>query len=265
MKNDIVFISHGGGPMPILGDPQHAQLVEVLKNLPNQLVEPKQIVVISAHWESDAIAITSNASPSLLFDYYGFPAESYQLTYPVKGEPELAKKIANLLSIQGFSVNLDEQRGIDHGVFIPLMLMYPKADVPVLQISLSSSLDPAEHIAIGEALASLDEPDTLFLGSGFSFHNMGAFFADSSEIRAANESFESWLADTLLNREMKTEEINQRLINWHSAPGAQFCHPREEHLLPLHVCYGIANAPADKAITIEILNKRASNFLWLKS
>lgn len=249
--------------MPLLGDPQHAELVKTLKQLPSQIQKPKQIVVISAHWESDAIAIMSSASPSLLFDYYGFPAESYQFKYPVSGAPELAKKIANTLSDEGFSVKLDEQRGLDHGVFIPLILMYPDADIPVLQISLSSSLDPAEHIALGEALAKLDVSETLFLGSGFSFHNMRAFFADAAEIRSANEQFESWLNDTLLNDNSSREEIRRRLIDWHSAPGAQFCHPREEHLLPLHVCFGIAGKSADLNNKIEILNKHASNFIWL--
>ena len=263
MKNGIAFISHGGGPMPLLGDPQHSELVEMLKQLPSQLQKPKQIVVISAHWESDAIAITSSASPSLLFDYYGFPAESYQFKYPAPGAPELAEKIATSLSKEGFSVKLDDQRGLDHGVFIPLILMYPDADIPVLQISLSYSLDPAEHIALGEALAKLDESETLFLGSGFSFHNMRAFFADGAEIRTANEQFENWLNDTLLNRDLNKDEIRQHLIDWHSAPGAQFCHPREEHLMPLHVCFGIAGKSADLNRKIKILNKQASNFIWV--
>ena len=265
MKNDIAFISHGGGPMPILGDPQHAELVQTLKQLPSQIHKPKQIVVISAHWESDVIAITSSASPSLLFDYYGFPAESYQFKYPAPGAPELAKKIADTLGNEVFSVKLDDQRGLDHGVFIPLMLMYPDADIPVLQISLSSSLDPAEHIALGEALAKLDVSETLFLGSGFSFHNMRAFFADGAEIRTANEQFESWLNDTLLNDNSSRGEIRRRLIDWQSAPGAQFCHPREEHLMPLHVCFGIAGKSADLNNKIEILNKQASNFIWLSA
>ncbi|MEY3038311.1 MAG: hypothetical protein RL143_878 [Pseudomonadota bacterium] len=174
MKHDIAFISHGGGPMPLLGDPQHAELIDMLKQLPSKFPQPRAIVVISAHWENDEIAITSSSSPSLLFDYYGFPAESYQFNYPAPGNPQLASKIAKVLQVDGFNVRLDEERGLDHGVFIPLMLMYPQADIPVLQISLSNSLDPLQHLQLGEALAKLDEEDVLFLGSGFSFHNMRA-------------------------------------------------------------------------------------------
>ncbi len=262
MKHDIAFVSHGGGPMPLLGDPQHAELITMLKQVPDKFKKPRAIVVISAHWESDEIAITSSSSPSLLFDYYGFPAESYQFKYPTPGSPQLASKIAEILRVDGFNVRLDEERGLDHGVFIPLMLMYPKGDIPVLQISLSSSLDPLQHLQLGEALAKLDEEGVLFLGSGFSFHNMRAFFADSADIRAANLSFEAWLAQSLTTREFEYSQIQERLVNWSQAPGAHLCHPREEHLLPLHVCAGIAGRSADSVINIDILNKQASNYFW---
>ncbi|QJD70899.1 class III extradiol ring-cleavage dioxygenase [Marinobacterium sp. LSUCC0821] len=262
MKYDIAFISHGGGPMPLLGDPQHAELVSMLKQLPSKFPKPRAIVVISAHWESDEIAITSSSSPSLLFDYFGFPAESYQFKYPAPGNPQLASNIAKVLQVDGFNVRLYEERGLDHGVFIPLMLMYPQADIPVLQISLSSSLDPLQHLQLGEALAKLDEEGVLFLGSGFSFHNMRAFFADSAEIRSANLSFESWLTESLTNSDLEYTQIKARLVEWNQAPGAHFCHPREEHLLPLHVCAGIAGRSADSFTNIDILNKQASNYLW---
>lgn len=262
MSNQIVFISHGGGPMPLLGDPQHAELVSLLKALPDRLRRPKLIVVISAHWESDAIAITSSATPALLFDYYGFPEESYRFSYPAPGAPQDAQEIANTLEQEGFKVVLDSQRGLDHGVFIPLMLMYPDAEIPVLQVSLAASLDAAQHIALGEALAKAALPETLFIGSGFSFHNMRAFFANTPEIRQANEQFEAWLQDTLLTGGHDIAAMKQRMTEWHTAPGAHFCHPREEHLLPLHVCLGLAGRAADRNDKIEILHKVASNFMW---
>lgn len=263
MQNNIAFISHGGGPLPLLGDPRHEEMVIALKTLSHELPKPKHIVVLSAHWESDVITITHSASPSLLFDYYGFPAQSYQFKYPVRGAPELAGYIANTLIKKGLTVELDDQRGLDHGVFVPLMLMYPDADIPVLQMSLSSSLDPLFHIDLGEALATLELSDILFLGSGFSFHNMPAFFEQSDSIRSANDHFENWLCETLLNQTSDYAEIKQRLINWHSAPGAQVCHPREEHLMPLHCCVGIAGRSADTVQRLDILDKRASSYVWV--
>lgn len=264
MPHDVVFISHGGGPRPLLGDPQHARLVAFLKGLPHQFRRPKFIVVFSAHWEGRGVAISSAATPDLLYDYYGFPPESYEFNYPCPGAPALAERIAQGLATRGYEVTLDDQRGLDHGVFVPLMLMYPAADIPVIQVSLSSSLDPAWHIQLGEDIARLDLTDTLFIGSGFSFHNMRAFFDDGAESQAANHEFETWLAGTLLDSAQPTADIRNQLIRWQDAPSATYCHPREEHLLPLHVCFGIAGRAADQRHVVEMLNKQASNFIWAR-
>ena len=256
-------MSHGGGPRPLLGDPQHKTLVAALQTMATRLAQPKHIVVISAHWESDPIKITGSASPPLFFDYYGFPEEAYRLQYPAPGAPLLAEKLARTLTDAGFDATLDAERGLDHGVFVPLILMYPNAHVPVLQISLSATLDAASHIALGEALAALDEDGILFLGSGFTFHNMRAFATDQHDIRQANHAFEDWLEATLHSENLNRDSIKQRLIGWETAPGARLCHPREEHLLPLHVCFGIAGRGADAVTSVQALNKRASNYLWL--
>ena len=263
MFHGVAFISHGGGPMPLLGDPQHAALVGFLRDLPARFKRPKAVVVISAHWEGDAIGITSADRPELLFDYYGFPEASYRYQYPCPGAPALAVALSRALEARGFATDLNAQRGLDHGVFVPMMLMYPNADVPVVQVSLSASLDPAEHIKLGQALGALDEEGVLFIGSGFSYHNMRGFFDDSAAARDANLQFEVWLQTVLSDAKQSPEVIQDQLVHWHQAPGAQACHPREEHLMPLHVCFGIAGRAADESQSVEILNKSSSNWIWL--
>lgn len=258
----IVFISHGGGPLPLLNDPAHAALVEQLKTLPKQLRKPKAIIVISAHWEADEIRVTDASAPALLYDYYGFPPESYQIKYPCKGEPELAKSIVAELNSAGIPAKTESKRGLDHGVFVPLKLMYPEADIPVVQVSLSATLEPALHLQVGEVLAQIPQDDLLIIGSGFSFHNMRAFFSPATaQTQQLNNAFEQWLKDSL-SLKHSYASIRERLTNWEQAPGARFCHPREEHLLPLHVCAGAAGRGADNYEDIMVLNKRAGFFGW---
>src|SRR5690606_2997670 len=134
---------------------------------------------------------------------------------------------------------LDEQRGFDHGVFVPLLLMYPQADIPVLQLSLLSSLDAERHIALGEALSELRQMNVLILGSGMSFHNMQALMAgESPELSARSDAFHDWLVKTCTSDSLHREERKQELLFWYRAPEGMFSHPRPEHLLPLHVCFG---------------------------
>ncbi len=258
-----LFLSHGGGPLPLLGDPGHREMVSCLEQIASMVPQPEAIVVVSAHWEQYIPTITSGARPPLIYDYSGFPAESYDIRYPCPGEPALAQKIHNLLSDFSIRSELDEQRGFDHGLFVPLKIMYPKADIPCVQVSLVDSLDPREHYEIGRALGSLRHENILLVGSGFSFHNMRAFFQPTSpESRELNHVFDSWLQDTCCNPDYSEEERMQMLCRWSDAPGARYCHPREEHLLPLHVCCGAAQAPCTKSYELEILNKRSSMYLW---
>ena len=262
-KPRVLFLSHGGGPMPLLGDEGHKEMVDCLKEITAKIKKPSAIVVVSAHWEESIPTITSGANPSLIYDYYGFPEESYHIKYPCPGEPLLASRIHNLLENAGIASKLDEQRGFDHGLFVPLKIMYPDADIPCIQLSLVNSLDPAEHIKIGQALQDLDYKNLLVIGSGFSFHNMKAFFArETSESKAMNESFENWLLTTCSTSDINEEERAQRLTQWTKAPSARFCHPREEHLLPLHVCYGIAYTECSECFELRILNKKSSMYLW---
>lgn len=259
----ILFISHGGGPLPVLGDPGHADMVACLENLASTVRKPSAIVVLSAHWEERAPTITAAANPNLIYDYYNFPEESYQIQYPCPGEPELAQQLHATLQNGGFEPELNPTRGYDHGVFIPLKLMFPEADIPCVQVSLLNHLDPAEHIKLGEALANLAYDNLLVIGSGFSFHNLKAFFSSpTSSDQDLNDAFEAWLQEVCSNQNMNHDERVRQLTDWAQAPGARFCHPREEHLLPLHVCAGMAGRACDDAFTVNVLGKKSSMFLW---
>jgi 4,5-DOPA dioxygenase extradiol len=259
----VLFLSHGGGPMPLLGDQGHMEMVECLTNIAASIKKPSAIIVVSAHWEEKIATITSSARPSLIYDYYGFPKESYDIDYNCPGEHRLANLISQALSHAKIENSLDAERGLDHGVFVPLKIMYPDADIPCLQLSLINSLDPAEHIKIGQALNALDYDNLLVIGSGFSFHNMRAFFAPESEqTTMMNQAFEDWLIQTCSSTEITEEDRKQKLIDWADAPYARFCHPREEHLLPLHVCYGLAQSVCSEAFSLTIVNKKSSMYLW---
>jgi aromatic ring-opening dioxygenase catalytic subunit (LigB family) len=263
IQTQTLFLSHGGGPLPLLGDLAHGEMVGCLKKLAVTISKPSAVVVMSAHWEERRTTITSGANPPLIYDYYGFPKESYEIKYPCQGDPRLASRIASQLERAGMDAHLDEERGFDHGLFVPLKIMYPDADIPCVQISLLKSLDPAEHLKVGEAMRDLDVQSLLFIGSGFSFHNMNAFFApETGNSRTMNESFESWLLETLSSSQIDEEERTQRLVNWEAAPFARYCHPREEHLLPLHVCYGFAATACSKSFELQIFNKKSSMYLW---
>lgn len=262
-KARILYLSHGGGPMPLLGDEGHKEMVSCLQNVVTKIEKPSAIIVVSAHWEERVPTITAAAKPDLIYDYYGFPPETYKIKYPSPGEPELANKVYAALEKHQVSAKLDERRGYDHGLFVPLLIMYPEADIPCIQLSLLNNLDPAQHIKMGEALRELDYDNLLIIGSGFSFHNMRAFFApETPDIKAMNEGFESWLLETCGNASLDESERKQALIDWKKVPGATFCHPREEHLLPLHVCYGAAGRACTESFELHVLNKKASMYLW---
>jgi len=262
-KAQIVYFSHGGGPLPILGDPGHKAMVNFMKQLPLQLIKPDTILVISAHWEENTVSLMGSQSPKMFYDYYGFPEEAYEITYPAAGNPALADRIAGLLKKNNIKSYIDPDRGFDHGLFIPLKMMYPEADIPSLQLSLLHNLDPAEHIALGKALRELVTENIMVIGSGFSFHNQNAFFGQvRGATDPANEAFQNWLLETCTTDAISESEREKRLIEWEKAPSARYCHPREEHLLPLHVCLGMAGKPAKVIFDDQILGKRGLAFLW---
>ncbi|ASP40087.1 dioxygenase [Bacterioplanes sanyensis] len=260
MHHSVLYVSHGGGPLPLLNDPAHREMSTTLQQIKTLLPLPDAIVVISAHWESDSVAITAAAQPTLLYDYHGFDEAAYQLRYPCPGHPELANIIAQALQQAGIKPRLEKQRGLDHGVFVPLIMLYPEARVPVVQVSLHTQLAADFHIRLGQAMRDL--PDKLlFIGSGFSFHNMRAFF-HSTLADDKNIEFERWLQHMMTSKDMSEAQRRQHLLDWQQAPHARYCHPREEHLLPLHVCYGLTERPCQHAFQANILHKQASYFLW---
>lgn len=261
-RAQVVYFSHGGGPLPVLGDASHQAMVEFLRGLPRRLPRPEAILVVSAHWEERAATLLGAPAPPMLYDYSGFPDAAYAIAYPAPGHPGLAERIVGLLGQAGMPARIDPRRGFDHGLFIPLKLMYPQADIPALQLSLLDGLDPAAHIALGRGLRGLLPENVLVIGSGFSFHNMRAFaWRGESAPDAANDAFQEWLIAACTGP-MPQAERERRLAEWERAPSARYCHPREEHLLPLHVCLGLAGGPARVVFDDRILGKRAVALLW---
>lgn len=263
MNLPVLYVPHGGGPMPLLADPSHHALINFMQSLQPELQQAKAILVITAHWETKDPAITAQQNPELVYDYYGFPPEAYQIQYPASGSPELAKIIAGFMQEKGFAPQLETQRGYDHGTFVPLKLMLPNPTIPVLQMSLLSSLDPQAHIRMGQALSALREQGVVIIGSGMSFHNMRAFFSSTPESLCKSQVFDDWLVNCLTNSKLSFHEREKLLVNWQQAPEARYCHPREEHLLPLMVCFGVAGEQiAETNFSSLLLNARVSGFVW---
>ena len=258
----VVYLSHGGGPLPILGDPSHDKMVAFLKGFAQEVKRPEAIVVCSAHWEEPVPTLRGGEHPPLLYDYYGFPREAYAVDYPLPGNPSLAHRIRELCAAAGISTAIDTERGFDHGVFIPLAIMYPQADIPTVQISLISGLDPLAHIRLGNALQELTQENILIIGSGFSFHNLPQFFRNEGDGEdRKNDEFQDALIE-ICTQAHTPEETEHSLIAWRDIPHARYCHPREEHLLPLHLCHGIAERPGRVVFDDHILGKRSIALVW---
>jgi len=212
--------------------PAHAFLSELGKTL----ARPKAIVVISAHWETkDTPAVSSAAQPETIHDFGGFPRALYELLYPAPGAPELAAHIATIMTQAGWNMTSTELRGLDHGVWVPLRLMYPEADIPVTQISLLHNATPAEHFRLGSALSALRDEGVLVIGSGSMTHNLYEFRGQKIDEAAPGwvTEFTEWMHDKISARDM-TALLDYRKL----APQAARNHPSEEHLLPLFVAVG---------------------------
>lgn len=236
-----IFLPHGAGPCFFM-DWQPAGTWTRMRNwlagLTTELgIQPRALLVVSAHWQAPVFTVTCQARPELLFDYYGFPDSTYQLSWPAPGDPDLAADIRQRLEEAGFAAAESSTRGLDHGVFIPMKLSFPDANVPVVQLSLRRGLDPREHLAMGEALAGLRDRGVLIIGSGMSYHNMARFRSGTDAIDPASRQFDDWLTDTV---QATPVQRTDRLIAWADAPGARIAHPDAEHLLPLHVIVGAA-------------------------
>jgi aromatic ring-opening dioxygenase catalytic subunit (LigB family) len=218
--------------------------------------KPTSVLLISAHWEADSFTVSGSSDPALLFDYSGFPAHTYQLQYAAPGNPALARTVQEMLLSNGISCCMDAERGLDHGAFVPLKLVFPDADIPVVQLSLKRSLDAAEHLAVGRALAPLRTQGVLIIGSGSSYHNLALA---PGPARVESERFDHWLTTTL--KLTDPVERHQRLLAWEQAPCALEAHPRAEHLLPLMVVTGAAEgAPGKQAFSQVVLGARISGY-----
>ncbi len=238
-----VYIPHGGGPAFFMQDgmaDMFGPMGEFLAGF-NALLpaRPRAILVITAHWEEPVVTLTGGASPALIYDYYGFPKETYALTYPAPGAPALVAQAAGLLRGAGIEVAVDPAYGWDHGVFIPLKVMYPQADIPVVAMSLKTGLDPQAHSAMGAALRPLREEGVLIVGSGMSYHNLRQLGNGPAAAK-----FDHWLDGALQG---DAAHRSEHLARWAAAPAGRLSHPREEHLLPLMVASGAgSDAPGRK-------------------
>ena len=245
------FIPHGAGPCFFMDwtrgpadtwDKTGAWLKGLVAGLPER---PKAILVISGHWEEPVFTVGSSPKPPMIFDYYGFPEATYRLAFPANGSPPLAARVRQLLGAAGFSTAEDAQRGYDHGVFVPLLLATPDADIPVVQLSLRADLDPQAHLAAGRALAPLRDEGVLIVGSGLSWHNMRGFgpaFTERSKV------FDAWLGEAIADPTTR----DAALSHWDQGPYARDAHPREEHLAPLFVVAGAAEGQSGRVAFRDI-------------
>lgn len=238
----VVFLPHGGGPWPFVETgigtrPELEALTNYLVELPSvPKTPPVAVLMISAHWEERVPTVTTSPHPPMLYDYYGFPPASYEITWPAPGSVALASRVRALLGAAGIDSAEDATRGFDHGAFVPLKVAYPDAQIPTVQLSLQIGLDPSAHLAIGRALAPLRDEGVFIVGSGMTYHNLRAFGPQARDIA---EAFDAWLCETTA---LPGPERDARLAQWSRAPSARLAHPREEHLIPLMVVAGAAGA-----------------------
>jgi len=219
--------------------------------------QPRAILIVSGHWEEDQPTFNGAPAPALLFDYEGFPDHTYRLTWPAPGSPELAARARILLEAAGIESGVETRRGWDHGVFVPMKVMLPSADIPVVQLSLQSGLDPARHLAIGKALKPLRKDGVLIVGSGQTYHNMRGFMSGGGRADPEAEAFDAWLKRSMLDGERR----DRSLLGWEDAPGARQAQPHEDHLLPLMVAAGAASGePGQVAFQGHALGKPICGF-----
>lgn len=246
VKLPTYFISHGGGPWPWMREETgsaYDALADSLRAIAREVgPKPAALLVVTGHWEAPAFTVQGSPAPGMIYDYGGFPPHTYRVRYPAPGQPALAERVRGLLEGAGIPARTDGERGFDHGTFTPLAVMYPEADVPVVQLSIRRDFDPAAHLAAGRALAPLRSEGVLILGSGLSYHNLYQMGGGGKE---ASKRFDDWLQETVA---APPAERTERLLHWSTAPAARQAHPEEDHLLPLLVAVGAAEA--ERAATV---------------
>ncbi len=230
-----LFISHGSPMLALEPGASGAALARLAAQLPR----PRAIVVVSAHWEGQALRLTGAERPSTWHDFHGFPRALEQIEYPAPGDPQLAARIAEQLSRAGFAAQIDRQRPLDHGAWVPLLLMYPQAEIPVLQLSLASQQGPAWQTRLGQALAEWRAQGVLLIGSGSITHNLDEldWQAQANAVEPWAQAFRDWMVTTLAAEDEPALHDYRRL-----APEAKRNHPSAEHLLPLFIARGAGGA-----------------------
>lgn len=233
----VLFVSHGA-PDVLLGNGPTAQLWQQLgQSFGNSLPRPKAILVLSAHWTTGTPAVSLSQSPRTIYDFAGFSSQLYQMRYPAPGAPELAQRAQGLLQAAGVAVSTASDRGLDHGAWIPLLALFPEADIPVTQLSILPEANPATHWQLGQLLAPLRDEGVLILASGCITHNFGWLARPGSPAFAPAVTFADWIGDKLASGE------REALLDYRAqAPYGAASHPTDEHLLPLFVALGAAAA-----------------------
>jgi 4,5-DOPA dioxygenase extradiol len=236
-RQPAIFVSHGSPTLPL----ERGPAVEFLRGLGAELGRPEAILVASAHWDTARPAVSAAEEPETIYDFYGFPPELYRLRYPAPGAPQLARRVSGLLEAKGLRTDIDPGRGLDHGAWTSLYLMYPEADVPVTQLSIQSRLGPAHHVRLGEALRPLREEGVLILASGGATHNLRELRHQrgSPVAQPWTVEFNEWLADAVLAG--RRDDLIEYRGN---APHAVRNHPTDEHLIPLFVALGAGSPGA---------------------
>ncbi len=253
------YIPHGGGPCFFMDDPRGmwTPMADFLRSLPGTLPEtPSAILVVSGHWETrGGFGFTGAEKPGLIYDYYGFPPHTYALQWPAPGAPALADRAAALLRAAGIGSGVSPDRGLDHGVFIPMKVSFPDADVPVVEMSVETGLDPALHVAAGRALAPLREEGVVIIGSGMSFHNMRGY--GDPRFTPVSQQFDAWLDEAVT---LPGDDRAAMLGTWAEAPGGRLSHPREEHLIPLMVAAGTSEKAGSKVFGGKVMETAVSGY-----
>lgn len=243
IRQPSIYLPHGGGPCfwidapPPFGKAAWEGLRVYLAGLAAGLPErPKALLFVTAHWEEEEATFSVHPAPGMIFDYYNFPPHTYELSYRAPGAPEVSRRAAKLLAAAGIGARQDEERGYDHGVFVPMLIVDPVQEIPIAMASLRRDLDPERHLAIGRALAPLRDEGVAIVCSGMSYHDLRHFRDGEGE---DSEIFDAWLVKAATAPQ---RERDRALADWAQAPRGRACHPREEHLIPLMVAAGAAGA-----------------------
>lgn len=258
--------------MPLLGDPGHKEITKSLKTKVPKILKlgtseaPKAILLVTAHWSTNKVTVSSGSKHDLLYDYYGFPPESYEIKHDAPGSPEVAEEVTKALKAAGIECAKDGERGWDHGVFVPMKLIDPSARTPIVQLSVLASESPSQSYAIGKALSSLRAQNIAIVGSGFAtFHNLRLMFSGASstpDFKKQNVEWSAAVTDAAMTGDADARA--RKFEDWRKWPGAYTMHPRggAEHFLPLIVCAGAAGETEGRKYADDFRGTDMWSYYW---